>query len=229
MWLPHQQRLRRLNGEAVGAERPVLGPPSAAAKCPGPGGASGDRNVLSSGSRGRKSGVGGTGSFWRLRGKVSSRPLSQLQRRESSASLARGCTLPSSHGFSVISFFVSYEDTCLGSGPALIEDGVTLRVYSESICVLSMHAKSLQSCPPGSSVHGILQARILEWVAMPSSRGSFQGSNPRVLCLLHWQMGSLPLVPPGKPRDPFSTSLSQVPELRLRHTILGPLWDQCPL
>ena len=42
--------------------------------------------------------------------------------------------------------------------------------------------KSLQSCPtlcdpmdyspPDSSVHGILQARILEWVAMPSSRGS---------------------------------------------------------
>ena len=43
---------------------------------------------------------------------------------------------------------------------------------------------SLQSCltlppssvwdssPPGSSVHGILQARILEWVAMPSSRES---------------------------------------------------------
>ena len=28
--------------------------------------------------------------------------------------------------------------------------------------------------PPGSSVHGILQERILEWVAMPSSRGSFQ-------------------------------------------------------
>ena len=27
---------------------------------------------------------------------------------------------------------------------------------------------------PDSSVHGILQARILEWVAMPSSRGSFQ-------------------------------------------------------
>ena len=41
-------------------------------------------------------------------------------------------------------------------------------------------AKSLQSCltlcdpmdynPPASSVHGILLARILEWVAMPSSR-----------------------------------------------------------
>ena len=30
----------------------------------------------------------------------------------------------------------------------------------------------MDSSPPGSSVHGILQARILEWVAMPSSRGS---------------------------------------------------------
>ena len=28
--------------------------------------------------------------------------------------------------------------------------------------------------PPGSSVHGLLQARILEWVAIPFSRGSFQ-------------------------------------------------------
>ena len=47
-----------------------------------------------------------------------------------------------------------------------------------------MHAKSLQLClilddpidcsPPGSSVHWILQTRILEWVAMPSSRESFQ-------------------------------------------------------
>ena len=49
-----------------------------------------------------------------------------------------------------------------------------------------MHAKLLQSCltlydpmdssPPGSPVHGTLQARILEWVALPSSRGS---SRPR--------------------------------------------------
>ena len=31
--------------------------------------------------------------------------------------------------------------------------------------------------PPGSSVHGILQARMLEWVTMPSSRGS---SRPRL-------------------------------------------------
>ena len=50
---------------------------------------------------------------------------------------------------------------------------------------------------PVSSVPGILQARILEWVAMPSSRGIFltQGSNPHLLCSLHWQAGSLPLAP----------------------------------
>ena len=27
--------------------------------------------------------------------------------------------------------------------------------------------------PPGSSIHGIFQARILEWVAISFSRGSF--------------------------------------------------------
>ena len=28
----------------------------------------------------------------------------------------------------------------------------------------------MECSPPGSSVHGILQARMLEWVAVPSSR-----------------------------------------------------------
>ena len=31
---------------------------------------------------------------------------------------------------------------------------------------------SMNCSPPGSSVHGVLQARMLEWVAMPFSRGS---------------------------------------------------------
>ena len=53
---------------------------------------------------------------------------------------------------------------------------------ASAVCSYEVHAKLLRSCPtfcnpmdcmlPGSSVHGILQARILEWVAMPSSRGS---------------------------------------------------------
>ena len=69
----------------------------------------------------------------------------------------------------------------------------------------------VKSCPtlsnpmdcnlPGSSVHGILQARILQLVARSLLQGIFptQGSNPHLLCLLRWQAGSLPLVPPGKP------------------------------
>ena len=74
-----------------------------------------------------------------------------------------------------------------------------------------MHAKSPQSCstlcsamncsPPGSSVHWSLQARILEWVAIPSSKGSsWPGIFPHLLRLLRGQTGSLPLLPPGKPK-----------------------------
>ena len=38
--------------------------------------------------------------------------------------------------------------------------------------------------PPGSSVHGILQSRILEWVAMPPSRGSsWLGDRNRSSCI----------------------------------------------
>ena len=62
-----------------------------------------------------------------------------------------------------------------------------------------------QSCPtlcdptdcslPGLSVHGILQARVLERVAMPSPQGIFatQRLKPRLLCLLYGQADSLPL------------------------------------
>ena len=68
-------------------------------------------------------------------------------------------------------------------------------------------AKSLQSCPtlcdlmdcslPGFSIHGILQARTLEWVAMPSSRGS---SHPGIKSTTPaLQADSLPSEPPGKP------------------------------
>ena len=64
------------------------------------------------------------------------------------------------------------------------------------LCLTLCHP--MDCSPPGSSVHGILQARILEWVAMLSLQGIIltQWSNPS---LLHWQVGSLSLVPPGKP------------------------------
>ena len=48
------------------------------------------------------------------------------------------------------------------------------------MCVCAQSLSHVQLCdtmdcgPPGSSVHGILQARTLEWVAIPFSRGSSQ-------------------------------------------------------
>ena len=77
-------------------------------------------------------------------------------------------------------------------------------------------AKFLQLCPtlwdpmhqspPGSSVHGIVQERILEWVTMPST-GDLPDPEiePSSLRLLRWQVGSLPTAPPGKLH--FSLSL----------------------
>ena len=70
-----------------------------------------------------------------------------------------------------------------------------------------MHAKPLQfltlsDCkdynPPGSSVHAILQARILEWAADTGIIPT-QGSSPCLLSLLYWPVGSLSLAPPRKP------------------------------
>ena len=56
------------------------------------------------------------------------------------------------------------------------------------------------------TVHGILQARILEWVAF--SRGSSQpGVKPRTLTL---QMDFLPAEPPGKPKNTGVGSLSRL-------------------
>ena len=53
--------------------------------------------------------------------------------------------------------------------------------------------------PPGPSVHGIFQARVLEWGAIAFS-GIFpdQGSNPRPL---HWQPDSHSLYHQGSPRQ----------------------------
>ena len=55
------------------------------------------------------------------------------------------------------------------------------RVFVIVFCCYCMHAQScptvcdpMDYSPPGSSVHGILQARILEWVTMLSCRGSSQ-------------------------------------------------------
>ena len=81
-----------------------------------------------------------------------------------------------------------------------------------------MHSHSLQSCltlfffcltlcnpmncsPPGSSVHGILQARIQEWVAMPSSRRSSWPGDPSHVCLLLLHCTQMDSLPTGAKRS----------------------------
>ena len=74
------------------------------------------------------------------------------------------------------------------------------RVHSNSLCNFSVSWKLLlvaESCPslpnsmdcslPGSSVHGILQARILEWVSISFSRGpSWPRDQTHVFCTGRW-------------------------------------------
>ena len=103
-----------------------------------------------------------------------------------------------------------HKDNVLHSNPASIQLSTLCKywvVFIQSwiaklipcVCIL----KDCLSCPtlcnptdcspPGSSVYGIFQARILEWVAISSSPGDLptQRWNLSLQCLLHWQVGSL--------------------------------------
>ena len=134
---------------------------------------------------------------------------------------------------------------------------------------------------PGSSVHGIFQARVLEWGAIaffvttlrlnqlitlcvlshfscvqlfviprtvahqaPLSMGfcrhestgvgchfllqgifPIQGLNLCLLCLLHWQTGSLPLAPPGKPNNLIMASKWSTEKKSCTSFILNQKWE----
>ena len=84
------------------------------------------------------------------------------------------------------------------------------QIYGNKLDNLEEMDRFLEKCSlsslPGSSVHGILQARILEWVAMPSSRGS---SQPRdwtwISCIagrffIMWATREVPSHPPQRKR-----------------------------
>ena len=61
-----------------------------------------------------------------------------------------------------------------------------------SCCHVQFFCDPMDCSLPSSSVHGISQARIPEWVAIPFSRGSSQPIlNLHLLGLLHWQADSL--------------------------------------
>ena len=82
--------------------------------------------------------------------------------------------------------------------------------------ISSLKLQVAQSCPTlcdpmDYMVHGILQARILEWVASPFSRGSSQPKiKPRSLTL---QADSLPAEPQAKPKNTGVGSLSLLQQI----------------
>ena len=88
--------------------------------------------------------------------------------------------------------------------------GQEMGIWGRVSYLLCICAKLLQSCLtlcdpvdcslPGFSIHGIIQARILEWVAMPFSKDlPNPGIEPASLTFPELATGSLPLVPSGKP------------------------------
>ena len=89
-------------------------------------------------------------------------------------------------------------DWCCWPGDPFLRTAA-LEDQSESVScsVMSDSLQHMDCSPPGSSVHGILQARILEWVAIPVSRDlPDPGIEPGSPTL---QADSLPSEPPGKP------------------------------
>ena len=88
--------------------------------------------------------------------------------------------------------------------PELSLDCALLCLVTQLCLTLCDH---MDCSPLGSSVLGILQARLLEWVAMPSSRGDLP--NPGIeLRSPALQAASLPSEPPGKPKNGGVGSLS---------------------
>ena len=63
-------------------------------------------------------------------------------------------------------FFTQMYAVCMSIHINLVKLEIEVLVAQSTLC------NPMDCSPPGSSVHGILQARILEWVAMPFSRGS---------------------------------------------------------
>ena len=108
-----------------------------------------------------------------------------------------------------------------------------LKACNSSLVTLCMLSHSLGSgswdpiycSPPGSSVHGIFQAKILEWVAIPSTGevgGNFptQGSNLDLLCLLHCRWILYPLRHWGSQSKLFRVLTVHIHELLLWHSMV---------
>ena len=89
--------------------------------------------------------------------------------------------------------------TCAGSlFPPLLWSSWKLKVKVAQSCLTLCN-------PMNCAIYRVLQARILEWVAVPFSRGS---SRPRDRTQISRKADSLPAEPPGKPKNTGMGSLS---------------------
>ena len=99
--------------------------------------------------------------------------------------------------------------------------------------------KSLQLCPPLCDFMDYIPTRLLcPWASPGMNTGvgchtllhlifSTQGLNLHLLCLLHWQAGSLPLAPPGKTPALEGKVLTTWPPQKSQ-TFLNRLWTLRP-
>ena len=92
---------------------------------------------------------------------------------------------------------------------------------------MSDFGEPVDCSPPGSSVHGILQNENIGVGCHALLRGIFliEGLNLHLLCLLHWQAGSLPIVPLGKPTTTLAAAAAK--SLQLCPTLCDPI-DSSP-
>ena len=107
---------------------------------------------------------------------------------------------------------------------SLINNSLLMFRIPAPCCVHAcMHFKFLQSCltvqpyelyPPGSSVHGILQAKILQWATMPSCSGpSWPRDLTHVYCISCIAGGFFTTEPLGKPTSCYKLIYNLTPPL----------------
>ena len=77
---------------------------------------------------------------------------------------------------------------------------------------MCVRASLLQSCPTLCDCMNCIPSDFCPWDSLGKNTGVgcrallqgiflIQGSTPSLSCLWHWQVGSLPLAPPGKPQE----------------------------
>ena len=123
------------------------------------------------------------------------------------------CTLPKQLCFWVLYYVVldrAQQASIFASSPGCLGASDVAGACACSVAQSCLTLGNTVDCgPPGSSVHGIFQPRILEWVAMPSSRGSSRPRDRTSISYVSCIAGRFfTPEPPGKP--PFSLNLNSI-------------------